>query len=261
MTGGHPVRVDFPGHDGLRLSGILHPAVGPERGTVVLAHCFTCSKEFKILAWLSRELSARGYTCLRFDFAGLGESQGDFADTTLSTDVADLLAAAEWARSRHQGPLALVGHSMGGAAALLAARSLPSIRVVVTLATSAQVGNRIRRLLTTSALDELERTGVTRVRVGREEYPVSVGFLAELGRISLAEELAVWDGAYLSLYGDQDSVVPLAEAEALYAAAPQPKAWVTVPGADHLFGAQRGHAQVLASLIDAWIALNGGTEP
>lgn len=259
MTGLHPVHVNFAGHGQLELAGILHPAHGPEQGAVILAHCFTCSKEFKIVAWLARELSARGYRCLRFDFAGLGESRGDFADTTLETDVDDLVAAARWLNADHPVPLSLVGHSMGGGAAILAARRLPEVKVVVTLATSAQVGGRIRQLIEPSGWDELERTGLTRVSVGGAEFPISVRFLRELDRISLPVELAGWGGAFLACYGTRDTVIPPEEAEALFAAAAAPKAWVALPGSGHLFAEHRKQALLLASIIDAWIQLNGGT--
>jgi putative redox protein len=246
----HAVHVTFPGHAGLKLAGILQPAAGLQRGTVLLLHCFTCSKEYKILSWLARELAIRGYRSLRFDFAGLGESQGDFSGTTLSTDVDDVLAAARWLTRGGSGPLTFIGHSLGGAAAILAAEQLPDVRTVVALATSVDAGRRIS--------EKLRQTGSGRLEIAGKTYPVSDRRLRDLEELSLQEKISGWDRALLVMAGTADRIVPLAEVERLFAAARAPKAFVAVPDADHLFAGRRSQAPRLAAIIDAWIQLNGG---
>ncbi|GAB4113921.1 MAG: hypothetical protein Kow001_15370 [Acidobacteriota bacterium] len=246
----HAVHVTFPGHDGLKLAGILQPASGLPRGAVLLIHCFTCSKEYKILSWLARELGVRGYRSLRFDFAGLGESEGDFSATTLSTDVADVLAAAHWLTQGESGPLTLIGHSLGGAAAILAAEHLPEVRSVVTLATSVDAGRRLS--------EKLRQDGTGRFEIAGKTYRLSERRLQELEKLSLQERISGWDRALLVVAGTADRIVPLSEVERLFASAPAPKAFVALPDADHLFAGRRSQAPRLASIIDAWIQLNEG---
>ncbi len=244
------VHVNFPGQRGWKLAGILQPAAGAHRGDVLFAHCFTCTKEYKILSWLARELGVRGYRSLRFDFTGLGESEGEFSTTTLATDVEDVVAAARWLTRDGSASLSLIGHSLGGAAAILAAEHLPEARVVVTLATSVEAGRRIR--------EELRQEGSGRIRIAGRWFTVAEQRLLDFERVSLQARVSAWDRALLVVAGTADGIVPLAETERLFAAAGAPKAFVALPEADHLFAGRRDQAPLLASIIDAWIQLNQG---
>ncbi len=251
-----PQRVRFQGHGGTELAGLFQPGRSPSRGTLILCHCFTCSKDFKTLAWLSRALAADGFCVLRFDFAGLGESEGDFRETTLSTDIEDLQAAIRWIELEERPPLAgLVGHSMGGAAAILAARQHPVPLPVAVLGTSCRVGDRIRRLLRPGDLHALELTGETSVSIHGRLYPVTVEFLRDLDRHDLREAVTSWDCPLLVVHGTADRIVPLEEGQRLFEAAAHPKSFLGVPEGDHLFVGRRSFAPAIAQVLAGWIGL------
>ncbi|MEJ2078346.1 MAG: alpha/beta fold hydrolase [Acidobacteriota bacterium] len=257
-----PRRVQLEGHSGIELAGLLQPGRAPSKGALILCHCFTCSKDYKSLAWLSRALAELGFTVLRFDFAGLGESEGDFRDTNLSTDVEDALAAARWIENEtHQRLTALIGHSMGGAAAILAASLRKETIPVAVLGTSYKVGDRIRRLLRPADLRTLELTGETSISIQDRLFPLTVEFLRDLEQYDLAGTVAGWRCPFMVIHGTADRIVPLSEGEQLYRAAAQPKSFVAVPGADHLFAASRSYTAALAQILAGWLAIHSTTEP
>jgi putative redox protein len=148
-------RVEFVGSGGFKLAGRLERAEGTLRATALFAHCFTCSKDVAAASRVSRALAARGISVLRFDFTGLGNSDGDFENTTFSSNVDDLCAAAEWLKREYDAPELLVGHSLGGAAVLRAAARLEGVRAVATIGAPFEPGH-VKKLLK-SAQDEIER--------------------------------------------------------------------------------------------------------
>jgi uncharacterized protein len=251
-------RIAFQGQDGVKLAGIFQRPKEAARGAVVLSHCFTCNKDYKILVWLARELTARGHPVLRFDFAGLGESGGEPGAATLSTDTEDLLAAVAWLEREGMPTSGLVGHSMGGAASILAAARLPHLKAVAVLGATARVGSRMELLLGEAELDELERNGSVTVAIGNRTYPITRSFLEDLERHSVVDTVSAWDKALLVIHGTDDRVVPMAEAERLFDAARHPKAFLSVPGGDHLLAGDRRQAPKIGQVVAAWIELNGG---
>lgn len=254
--------VEFEGHGGHRLAGVLHPAAGKSRGSIVQAHCFTCTKDYKIQVWLARELASRGFHVFRFDFAGLGQSEGEFAKTTLTTYVEDLTAAYRWIEDKKGEPVTLVGHSIGGAAAILATVQLEEVEAVITLGTSIHIGRRISKLLPPERESELAEKGVARVKIGGRKFPISKELLEDLERHSLVEALESMGRPLLVLHGTDDEVVPVAGGLSLFKAAGQPKAFVAFPGADHLFMTDRDLAPRMAAVICAWLeVVKGGGEP
>lgn len=257
-----PRRVRLKGHAGIELAGLLQPGRAPSRGALVLCHCFTCSKDYKSLAWLSRALAEQGFTVLRFDFAGLGESDGDFRDTNLSTDVEDALAAGRWIENESGQPLVgLIGHSMGGAAVIQAAGRREAPVPVAVLGTSHQVGERIRRLLRPADLRTLELTGETSISIQDRLFPLTVEFLQDLEQHDLEKTVAEWRCPFMVIHGTGDKIVPLHEGEGLYRAASQPKSFVAVPEGDHLFASRRSLATALARVLAGWLELHTATEP
>ena len=157
-------KVEFPNADGTPLAGLLELPQGQPAAFALFAHCFTCGKDVVAASRIARALAARGIAVLRFDFTGLGNSDGDFANTSFSSNVDDLLAAAHWLEARHAAPQLLIGHSLGGAAVLRAAHELPRVKALCTIGAPATAGH-VRHLLT-DAEDELRARGEGRVRLG-----------------------------------------------------------------------------------------------
>ncbi|GAB4250552.1 MAG: hypothetical protein Kow00109_26470 [Acidobacteriota bacterium] len=221
-----------------------------------MAHCFTCRKEYKILARLADALGPLGYGTLRFDFAGLGESEGDFAATTLESKVEDVLGAVRFVAEQGERLAALLGHSLGGAAALLAGERLLGRPPVIVLGASLEAGRRIAGRLSSGELRQLEESGVVEIRIGPAVYPLSREFLEDLRHLSLERPLRSGDFPFLVIHGTADTIVPIAEGERLFAVASEPKAFVAVPGGDHLLAERREWAASLAAIMDGWLQMS-----
>ena len=242
-----PVR--FPGSNDVELDGRLERPAGPVRTYALFAHCFTCSKDLFAARRIAAGLAGRGIATLRFDFAGLGRSGGDFADTTFSANVDDLVAAADRLRSTYGAPAVLVGHSLGGAAVLAAAERIPEARAIATVGAPADVGH-VRHLIT-SAEDELRASGEAVVLIGGGRFRLKRGFLDDLDGHRLAERIAHLDRALLVLHAPRDEVVGIENASAIFAAAKHPKSFVSLDDADHLL-TRRADAEYVAHMIAAW---------
>jgi len=208
------------------------------------------------LAWLARELVLKGYPVLRFDFTGLGDSQGEFRDTTLSTDVQDLLRVVEWLERRGETVVGLLGHSLGGVVAILGTSLLPTVKTALVLGTSDDPA-RVTRLLGEQDWQTLRSREYVTVRVGAQELPFSRKFVEDLKLHSLRQTVAAWDKALLIIHGTEDRIVPVSSAERLFEAAAYPKALVSIPGAGHLFDQARSQVPKIAAIIDQWLQLNG----
>lgn len=223
--------VELVGSTGARLSGVLHVPEQP-RGSVLMAHCFTCSKDLSTMTRFARGLAERGYACLRFDFTGLGESGGAFSRTTVSTNIGDLAAAARELIQWGYGPCAMLGHSLGGAATLLAAhrvRTVRSLAVVGAPSTPQHVGH-----LFADAEDAIRREGEQVVQIGGRPFPISTAFLDDLGDHDQRARVAELDRPLLVVHAVDDTVVGVREGERIFAAARQPKGFLPLLGADHL---------------------------
>ncbi|MEG9328706.1 bifunctional alpha/beta hydrolase/OsmC family protein [Salinimicrobium catena] len=226
-------KVFFRNKKGNELSGYLELPLNKEPHSFVLfAHCFTCNKNFFAVKNVARALSAKGYGVLRFDFTGLGESEGDFSDTTFYGNVEDLLSAADFLEKEHAAPSLLVGHSLGGAAVILAAKQLPSVKAVATIGapSTPQHVTHIMR----SEIEEIKEKGIAEVNVGGRNFKIKEKFLNDLNGREVQKMVAELDAALLILHSPQDPVVEIKNAEELYVAARHPKSFVTLDGADHL---------------------------
>jgi putative redox protein len=241
--------VRFPGSTGARLEGVLHTPDTTARGSILLAHCFTCSKDLHTMTRLARGLADAGYAVLRFDFTGLGTSEGDFAETSITNDVRDLIAAATTLIERGYGPCGLLGHSLGGAAALLAAERLRTVRSIVVLGAPA-TASHVRRLV--AEHEQTIRTeGRATVTIAGRSFPIGVAFLDDLDAHDRLDHITGLDRPLLVVHAVDDTTVAVTEGERIFAAAAQPKGFVPLLGADHLLS-DRAAAEAALDIVTDW---------
>ena len=241
--------LSFAGSTGAQLEGTLHEPEGAAKGSILLAHCFTCSKDLHTMTRLARGLADAGYAVLRFDFTGLGESEGDFATTTVANDVRDIVRAATALIEEGLGPCGLLGHSLGGAATLLAAERIHTIRSVVTIGAPASPSH-VRHLF-----EDAEETGSDRLKVtiGGREFDVATSFLDDLDDHDQKGAVAELGRPLLVLHAVDDEVVSVSEGERLFAAAKQPKGFVPLLDTDHLL-TDRAAAEVALNWARDWFS-------
>lgn len=247
-------KVDFEGAHG-RLSGNLQIPDGEIRGGVALAHCFTCSKAYKITRHLASGIEQGGFAVLRFDFTGLGDSEGDFAETSVTTYVDDVEAAARYMQDRGFGTCVLVGHSLGGAAALLAAENLPQVKAVAVVSAPSSA-DYVRQLFADRDVEHAFASGRVTVKIASRPFDISADFFRDLERHSTLDHITNLQRPLLVVHGTADSVVEISEGEKIFAAARQPRWFAAIPHADHLFTQQdraETAAQAIVSFLDATV--------
>ncbi len=226
-------KVTFTNPEGQTLSGRLElPADQHPHNFVLFAHCFTCNKNLGAVRNISRGLTSQGFGVLRFDFTGLGESEGDFADTNFSGNVEDLISAADFLAKEYQAPTLLVGHSLGGAASIFAAAEIDSIKAVATVGAPSNP-KHVKHLLQ-SSIPEIETHGKAVVNLSGRDFTIKKQFLDDLETKSLPEIAKNLGKALLVMHSPQDTTVGIQNAEEIYLAAKHPKSFVTLDGADHL---------------------------
>ncbi|WP_372919533.1 alpha/beta fold hydrolase [Salegentibacter sp.] len=243
-------KVKFKNKNGEELMGYLElPLNQDPHNFVLFAHCFTCNKNFFAAKNISRSLASAGYGVLRFDFTGLGESEGDFSDTNFSGNIQDLVAAAEFLKEEHQAPGLLVGHSLGGAAVLYAAKQIASVKAVATVAAPSTI-KHVEGLLR-SNIDEIEKSGIASVNIGGRSFDVKKQFLDDIRQHDLSTYLNDLKRALLILHSPQDPIVGIKNAEELYVAAKHPKSFISIDGASHLMEAE-DDAVYAGEMIATW---------
>lgn len=248
-------RVRFAGALGHQLAGRLELPSGEPRATVLMAHCFTCSKDLRAAGWISRYLVAAGVASFRFDFAGIGDSEGAFEATNFSTNLEDLAAAGDYLRDQGLPPLVLLGHSLGGAAVLAAAGALPEARLVVTLAAPSTTTRFRAKLL--DRLPALAAGEETDIVLGGQRFRITPQLLEDLAEHRLEESIAALDRELLVIHSPQDETVPFAEAERIFSLAQPPKSFLSLPGADHLLLNHEGDSRQVARWVNAWVDRQG----
>ncbi|MCY0146354.1 bifunctional alpha/beta hydrolase/OsmC family protein [Hoeflea sp. G2-23] len=247
----HTIRADFEGHSGAKLAARLDLPAGAIRAWALFAHCFTCSKDTLAARRISGELARAGIAVMRFDFTGLGSSDGEFASTNFSSNVADLRAAADWLAKHYDAPEILVGHSLGGAAVLALAGNLPSVKAVVTLGAPSEASHVIHNF--GSRVDEIAAKGEAEVNLGGRTFTIQNQFIEDLNATSLAERIGSMKKALLVLHAPRDAVVGIDNAGAIFTAAKHPKSFVSLDGADHLL-TNPADANYVAGVIASWAA-------
>lgn len=248
--------ISFPGSTGQPLAGVLELPVGTPAAVALMAHCFTCSSSSHATSRISAALARKGYAVLRFDFTGLGSSAGDFADTTFTTNVDDLLAAAAWLRGRWGAVRLLVGHSLGGAAVIAAASSLPEVQAVVTVGAPA-CPDHVRHLFR----GDLDAIGDRlQVEIGGRPFVVGRRWLDDIAEQPQMERLRALRRPLLVLHAPNDDVVGIENARQIFDAARHPKSFMALDGADHLLAA-RPDATFAAEVIATWASRHIPTTP
>jgi uncharacterized protein len=244
-------RVEFQGPHG-KLSAKLDLPDGMPRAYGVFAHCFTCSKDVLAANRISQGLATHGVGMLRFDFAGLGASAGDFGDTNFSSNVEDLVAAAAFLREKFEAPRLLVGHSMGGTAVLAAAHRIPESTAVVTIASPSDPHYVVNALLH-EHLDTIAQLGEARVKLAGRNFNIRQQFVEDATQHQLADRIASLGRALMVMHAPGDDTVDIANALRIFEMAAYPKSFVSLDGVDHLVTGREDAAQV-AAMISAWSA-------
>ncbi len=242
-------RIDFPGHTGGRLSARLDLPDGPHVATALFAHCFTCGKDIPAARRIAARLAALGIAVLRFDFTGLGHSEGEFAHTSFSSNVEDLLAAHRHLAKKGMTPSLIIGHSLGGAAVLRAAAELDSIKAVVTIGAPFDTGHVTHNFA--DAIPEIEAMGIAEVKLAGRPFKIGKAFLEDVTAAELSSAVGKLNAALLVLHAPRDEIVGIENASAIFGAAKHPKSFVTLDGADHLVSAP-ADAEYVAGVIATW---------
>lgn len=245
------IKLEFDNARGEKLAGLLElpQDSGSITGFGLFAHCFTCGKDIAAASRISRALAARGIAVLRFDFTGLGNSDGDFANTNFSSNVDDLVRAAQALQAQYQAPQILIGHSLGGAAVLAAAARLDSIRAVVTIGAPA-TAQHVSHLFQQQA-EEIRRQGEALVTLGTRQFPIQRQFLEDIDNYASTDAIRKLDAALLVMHSPIDTVVAIDEAARIYQAALHPKSFISLDRADHLLS-RADDAEYAATMIAAW---------
>jgi putative redox protein len=215
----------------------------------IFAHCFTCNKDLKAVANVARALNNSGFGVLRFDFTGLGQSEGEFGDTTFSSNVQDLHDAASWLAENHKPPELLIGHSLGGAAVIFAAAEMDSARAVAVIGAPSSPEHVVQHF--SEGLDQIEQVGMAEVNIGGRPFNVSKQFIDDLRSKEMKQVLPKLNKSLLVLHSPQDRIVSIKNAEEIYLAARHPKSYISLDGADHLLADKRDSAYA-GKVIAGW---------
>ncbi|MFT6429957.1 MAG: putative redox protein [Halopseudomonas sp.] len=245
-------RFEFPNGQGDSLAGLLEmPDDGAPLAMALFAHCFTCGKDSAAASRIARRLVDQGIAVLRFDFTGLGSSDGDFANTNFSSNIQDLLAAADYLGKHYSAPRLLIGHSLGGAAVLAAAQQIASIEAVATIA-APSTATHVRHLFADDRA-EIERMGYARVDLAGRPFTVKAQFLTDLEQWNSAEHIGALRKALIIFHSPVDELVDVSEAAAIYQAAMHPKSFISLDDADHMLS-RNDDAEYVANVLVAWAA-------
>lgn len=242
-------RIEFTGAQNTKLAARLDWPEGAPRAFALFAHCFTCTKDIYAASRICAELAENGLAVLRFDFTGLGASEGDFANTNFSSNVEDLIAAAQWLKQEHQATKILIGHSLGGAAVLAAASQLEDVKAVATIGAPADPAHVAH--LFTAQRDEIEEKGEAEVRLVGRPFRIRKQFLEDIATHRLDAHIAHLHRALIVFHSPHDTMVGIDNAGHIFAMARHPKSFISLDDADHLL-TRREDAVYVARVLSAW---------
>lgn len=243
-------KLTFTNQEGEQLAARLDlPADNKVGAYAIFAHCFTCNKDLTPINNISRALTTEGIAVLRFDFTGLGESEGDFAETNFSSNVNDLIAAAEYLEKHYEAPKLIIGHSLGGAAVLIAASSLPSIEAVATLSAPSEPSH-VQKLLQNN-IDEIREHGEAQVKLAGRTFRIKKQFLDDLDSTKMTDIIRNLKKPLLVLHSPADTTVGINNAAEIYQVAMHPKSFLSLDQADHLLS-KKADSRYAGSMIATW---------
>ena len=243
------IKLEFPGTDGLLIAGLLETPSDNPHAFALFAHCFTCGKDVVAASRIARSLVAKGYAVLRFDFTGLGSSDGDFSNSNFSSNIADLIHAADYLRDHYHAPSLLIGHSLGGTAVLAAAHAVPEAVGVVTIGAPANPEHVVKQFA--CDIEAIDKDGSAEVSLGGRKFTIKRQFLDDLAEQNQQEKIAKLKKALLVFHSPADLTVSINEAENIYRTAKHPKSFVSLDDADHLLSKARD-SEYVAATIAAW---------
>ncbi len=246
----------FRGADGHPLSARLDCPEGTPRAYALFAHCFTCSKDSLAAVHVGRGLAAQGIAVLRFDFTGLGRSSGEFADTNFSSNVTDIIAAADFLRESFAAPQLLIGHSLGGTAVLVAAESLPEASAVATIGAPYEP-DHVRRLLAPASA-EIEARGEAEVLLSGRKFRIKRQLLEDLVAHHTRESISKLRKTLLVFHSPVDATVDISNAAQIFGAAKHPKSFVSLDDADHLL-TRASDCTFVSSTLASWVNRHAAT--
>ncbi|WP_296703247.1 bifunctional alpha/beta hydrolase/OsmC family protein [Algoriphagus sp.] len=258
----NPLKLTFRNRKGLDLAAHLYiPLDQNPRFYAVFAHCFTCSQNFSAVRRISTSLSQQGIAVLSFDFTGLGRSDGEFEESTFSSNISDLLDASDFLERNYESPKMMVGHSLGGAAVMYASFDLPKVEAVITIGAPAFPGH-IKKLFKES-ISKIKEMGSAEVVIGGRPFRVSKQFLEDLEQKPLENMLKKLNKSLLIMHSPQDEIVDIQNAAELYNAAKHPKSFISLDGSDHMVSKETDSeyvGEVIASWSKRYVSLEKTTE-
>jgi putative redox protein len=245
-------RITFSNQEGYQLAAYLEkPADGRAKAYALFAHCFTCNKNLKAVVNITRALTQAGFAVMRFDFTGLGESEGDFADTNFSSNIEDLVAAAHFMEQNYQKPQLLIGHSLGGTAVLIAAQRLRSVRAIVTLGAPAEP-EHVTRLFNNN-IEKIHEEGKAEVSLSGRPFTIKKQFLEDLEEAHQTHSFKKINRPILIMHSPADQTVSVDNAKQIYEQVLHPKSFISLDQADHLLS-QKEDSQYAGNLIASWVS-------
>ncbi len=248
MAAGHE-KLTFPGAGGELLAARLDSPAGKPRAYALFAHCFTCTKDIYAASRIAAGLAAEGIAVLRFDFTGLGASEGEFANTNFSSNVADLVKAADFLRETREAPKILIGHSLGGAAVLAAAGSVPEALAVATIGAPAEPAHVAH--LFQEAKPDIEARGEAEVLLAGRPFRIKKQFLDDISERNLSQSVSSLKKALIVFHSPIDETVGVENAAKIFGAAKHPRSFVSLDSADHLVS-KKSDAAYIATVLSAW---------
>ncbi|MFZ1808995.1 MAG: bifunctional alpha/beta hydrolase/OsmC family protein [Cyclobacteriaceae bacterium] len=244
------VKAKFKNKEGQELAARMElPANGHPHSYAIFAHCFTCNKNLNAIRNVVNNMTEAGFGVLSFDFTGLGESDGDFADTNFSSNVEDIVAAADFLNSEYNAPSLLIGHSLGGAAVLFAADKIKSIKAIATIGAPSNP-EHVQHLIQ-SNVEEIEKNGAAEVNIGGRSFKIKKQFVDDLKKHTLPEVLKTLRKSLLIMHSPQDATVGIENAAEIYTVAHHPKSFISLDGADHLM-TNKADSQYVGKVIASW---------